>query len=207
MPFPTNAASTELDAVNQILSSVGQAPVTTLDLQNPEVFTAVNTLREQSKQVQLEGWSFNTERHYTGLNRDKTTNKIAYPSNMLAIDANVEVHKDTYDLVPRNGFVYDREGHTYTFTEDITADVLWYWDFQYLPPGIQAYITAKAARMCAVKMVGDVQLNQLLQEQEATTRAAVIEEECRQGDYSFFGFKDGQNFYTSYQPFQALSRQ
>jgi hypothetical protein len=64
MPFPTNAASTELDAINQILSSVGQAPVTTLDLQNPEVFTAVNTLREQSKQVQLEGWSFNIERHY-----------------------------------------------------------------------------------------------------------------------------------------------
>jgi hypothetical protein len=37
MPFPTYAVSTELDAVNQILSSVGQAPVTTLDLQNPEI--------------------------------------------------------------------------------------------------------------------------------------------------------------------------
>ena len=37
MPYPTYAVSTELDAVNQILSSVGQAPVTTLDLQNPEV--------------------------------------------------------------------------------------------------------------------------------------------------------------------------
>ena len=35
--MPVYAASTELDAVNQILSSVGQAPVTTLDLQNPEV--------------------------------------------------------------------------------------------------------------------------------------------------------------------------
>ena len=53
MPFPTYAVSTELDAVNQILSSVGQAPVTTLDLQNPEVSIVVNTLREQSKQVQL----------------------------------------------------------------------------------------------------------------------------------------------------------
>ena len=206
MPFPTNAVSTELDAVNQILSSVGQAPVTTLDLQNPEVFTAVNTLREQSRQVQNEGWSFNTERGYT-LVRDSSTNKIAYPSNMLAIDANIEKHQDKYDLVPRNGFVYDKHDHTFIFTEDLRADVLWYFDFQFLPPAIQAYITAKAARMCATKMVGDRELNALLQEQQAATRAAVIEEECNQGDYTMFGFNDGDNYYTSYQPYRALSRQ
>ena len=206
MPFPTYAASTELDAVNQILSSVGQAPVTTLDLQNPEVAIAVNTLREQSKQVQSEGWSFNVERKYP-LPRDLNTNKIAIPFNMLAIDANVETHRDKYDLVIREGYLYDRYGHTFIFTENITADVLWLWDFKYLPPAIQQYITAKAARMCATKMVGDAQLNQLLQEQEATTRAAVIEEECNQGDYSFFGFRDGENYYNSYQPYRALSRQ
>ena len=61
--------------------------------------------------------------------------------------------------------------------------------------------------MCATKMVGDAQLNQLLAEQEATTRATAIEDDCKQGDYSFFGYRDGQNYYTSYQPFQALSRQ
>ena len=170
------------------------------------MFTAVNTLREQSKQVQLEGWTFNTERHYK-MNRNKTTNKIAVPPNMLAIDANFDEHQSKYDLVIRNGFVYDKQGHTNIFSDDISADVLWYFDFQFLPPGIQAYITAKAARMCSVKMVGDAQLNQLLQEQEATTRAAVIEEECNQGDYSMFGFRDGDNYYTSYQPYRALSRQ
>ena len=51
----TYAASNELDAVNQILSSVGQAPVTTLDLQNPEVAIVLTTLREVNKQVQSEG--------------------------------------------------------------------------------------------------------------------------------------------------------
>ena len=206
MPFPTYAASTELDAVNQILSSVGQAPVTTLDLQNPEVSIAVNTLREQSKQVQLEGWSFNTERDYE-LVRDSNTNEITYPPTALALDANVQYHKDEYDLVKRSGKLYDKYEHTFTFTENIRADIRWFFDFQDLPPAIQQYITAKAARMCATKMVGDAQLNQLLQEQEATTRAAAIEEECQQGDYSMFGFRDGANSYTSYQPFQALSRQ
>ena len=64
MSYPTYAVSTELDAVNQILSSVGQAPVTTLNLQNPEVSIALNTLRETNKNTQAEGWTFNIERHY-----------------------------------------------------------------------------------------------------------------------------------------------
>ena len=205
MPFPTYAVSTELDAVNQILSSVGQAPVTKLDLQNPEVAIPVNTLREVSRMVQLEGWSFNTERNYT-LTRDSSTNKIAYPSNMLAIDANDAEHRNEFDLVRRNGFLYDRYKHTYIFTKDVKADITWYFDFKDLPPSIQAYITARAARICAVKMVGDAGINQLLMEQEQLTRAYALDDECNQGDYNYFGFNDGENHYNGYKPFHALLR-
>jgi hypothetical protein len=205
MPFPTYAASTELDAVNQILSSVGQAPVTTLDLQNPEVSIVLNTLREVNRQVQAEGWSFNTERHYE-LAPDSETNEILYPFNMLQIDTNTRYHKDKYDVVKRGNKLYDRLNHTYTFTDTIQADVVWYFDFTDVPAAIQAYITARAARMCTTKMVGDRELNGLLQEQELQTRAAAIEYDCNQGDYSMFGFRDGENYYNSYQPFQALMR-
>ena len=205
MPFPTYAASTELDAVNQILSSVGQAPVTTLDLQNPEVSIVLNTLREVNKQVQAEGWIYNTERHVE-FPPDTITKEIAYPSNVLQLDANRETHKDTYDLVRRNGKLYDRYKHTYQFTKTIEADVVWYFDFTDVPPAFQAYITARAARMCCVKMVGDRELQALLQEQEMMTRAAAIEYDCQQGDYSMFGFQDGKDYYNSYQPFQALMR-
>ena len=205
MPFPTYAVSTELDAVNQILSSVGQAPVTTLDLQNPEVSIVLNTLREVNKQVQAEGWIYNTEREYE-LVPDSTSKEILYPSNMLQIDTNVEAHRNEYDVVRRNGKLYDRLHHTYEFTENVKADVVWLFDFTDIPPAIQAYITARAARMCAVKMVGDRELQALLQEQEMMTRAAAIEYECNQGDYSMFGFQDGKHYYNSYQPFQALMR-
>ena len=205
MPFPTYAVSTELDAVNQILSSVGQAPVTTLDLQNPEVSIVLNTLREVNRQVQAEGWIFNTEREYE-LTPDSVTNQIEYPSNMLQIDTNTEYHKNKYDVVRRSGKLYDRLKHTYTFTAAIKADVVWYFDFTDVPPAIQAFITARAARMCATKMIGDRELNALLQEQEFNTRAAAIEYDCNQGDYSMFGFRDGENYYNSYQPFQALMR-
>jgi len=205
MPFPTYAVSTELDAVNQILSSVGQAPVTTLDLQNPEVSIVLNTLREINRQVQAEGWTFNTERHYEMV-PDAATNQILYPTNMLQMDTNDTHHKNQYDVVKRGTKLYDRQNHTYTFTDSIYADVIWYFDFTDIPPAIQAYITARAARMCATKMVGDRELNGLLQEQELQTRAAALEYDCNQGDYSMFGFRDGENYYNSYQPFHALMR-
>ena len=205
MPFPTYAVSTELDAVNQILISVGQAPVTTLDLQSPEVSIVLNTLREVNKQVQAEGWIFNTEREYT-MTPDETTSQIEYPSNMLQIDTNQPYHKNKYDVVKRGTKLYDRLKHTFTFTDSIKADVVWYFDFTDVPAAIQTYITARAARMCATKMIGDRELNALLQEQELQTRAAALEYDCNQGDYSMFGFRDGENYYNSYQPFQALMR-
>ena len=206
MSFPTYAVSTELDAINQILSSVGQAPVTTLNLQNPEVAIAVNTLREMSREAQLEGWTFNTERNYK-MSPDAVTKKIAYPLNALALDSNTAKHADDYNLVRRSGFVYCLYHHTDQFSEDLYLDVLWEFTFSDLPPAFQAYVTAKAARMAATKMVGDPQLTELLAQQEATTRATLIEQECQQGDYSIFGHPDQHNTYTSFQPYRALSRQ
>jgi hypothetical protein len=185
--------STELDAVNQILSSVGQAPVTTLDLQNPEVSIALNTLREVNKTVQAEGWTFNIERHYK-LTADSVTFKIEYPKNALSIDTYKYQHFDDYNPVRRGGFLYDRNEHTYE------------WKDSDVPPAIQAYMTAKAARLCAVRMVGDQAIYALLQENELNTRAAALEYETQQGDFSIFGWKDAEDYHNSYQPFAALQR-
>lgn len=201
----TYAASTELDAVNQILSSVGQAPVTTLDLQNPEVAIVLTTLREVNKQVQAEGWNYNVERGYE-FTPDSTTKHIAYPTNVLQLDTTKQKHRDDFDPVRRNGKFYDRLKHTYEWDDVIEADVTWLFEFEDVPPAIQLYITARAARLAANKMVGDTTLFQLLQEQELQTRAAALEYDCNQGDYSIFGWRDGENHYNNYQPFHALIR-
>ena len=209
--YPTYAVSTELDAVNQILSSVGQAPVTTLDQQNPEVSIALNTLRESNKQVQAEGWTFNTEHHYE-MTGDANTFEITYPTNALQIDTTRSQHFDDYDPVRRGGKLYDRHKHTFLWkNEDGTAktiqvDVIWYFNFTEVPIAVQNYITARACVMSALKMVGDKELMQLLQQQEINTRAAALEYETSQGDFSMFGFKDGENYHNSYQPYAALQR-
>ncbi len=101
---------------------------------------------------------------------------------MLQIDTNQPKHKADQDVVRRNGKLYDRENHTYTFTKSIYADVVWFFDFTDVPPAFQVYITARAARMCSVKMIGDREVQALLQEQEMMTRSAAIEYDCNQGD-------------------------
>ena len=63
MPFPTTNATKELPAINQILSTCGQAPVTTLDQTNPDVAIAYDTLLQVTREVQAEGWTFNKEFH------------------------------------------------------------------------------------------------------------------------------------------------
>lgn len=205
MSIPTNAVSTELDAVNQILSSVGQAPVTTLDMKNPEVYITLETLREVNRQVQSEGWTFNTENHVE-LTRNSVTNKITYPTNALAVDANEDKYQGKYDIVKRDGFLYDKKEHSYTFTEDLVVDMVWLFSFDDVPKIAQTYITNRAARLASVKLVGDSELYQLLQEQEAQSRVALLEYETNQGDYNMFGCKEGEYYGASYQPFNVLTR-
>ena len=101
---------------------------------------------------------------------------------------------------------YDKYNHTYEWDKDIQADVTWLFEFEDVPPAIQLYITARAARIAANKMVGDTGLFQLLQEQEIQTKAAALEYDCNQADYSIFGWQDGKNYYNNYQPYNALIR-
>ena len=83
MPYPTTNATQELPAINQILSSCGQAPVTTLDQTNPDVAIAYDTLLQVNREVQAEGWTFNREPHYK-LTPD-VNDEIAIPNNKLQI--------------------------------------------------------------------------------------------------------------------------
>ena len=87
----------------------------------------------------------------------------------------------------------DSTTHT-NFKKDIKVDITWLYDFDDVPPPIQNYITARAARMSAIKTVGEAQLTQLLGEQEIMTRATAVEYDCNQGEYSIFGWRDGENY-------------
>ena len=61
------ATDTELSAVNSILGSIGQSPITSLTtgnpFANPEIALVHNLLMEVTKDVQNEGWHFSKEDH------------------------------------------------------------------------------------------------------------------------------------------------
>jgi len=203
MPFPTTNRQEELPAVNEILASVGQAPVTTLDQTNPDVAIAYDTLLQVSREVQAEGWTFNKEYNYP-LKPDSNKH-IQIPNNMLQVDLTDDYRH--YDPIRRDGKLYDRISHTYEWSEEaLEADITWLFDWVDLPQPIKDYITARAASIAASRLVGDPTQYQLIQQKEAYCRAMALEYECNQGDYTFFGHPRGGNFYNSYQPYHALKR-
>tara|TARA_R100000008_G_C3529419_1_gene138422 strand:- start:201 stop:848 length:648 start_codon:yes stop_codon:yes gene_type:complete len=215
MPFPTTNATRELPAINQILASVGQAPVTTLDQTNPDVAIAYDTLLQVSREVQAEGWTFNTELNY----EDKTDGNKEYiiRNNMLQVDLSASDNSySTKNLVRRtpdgslDSKLYDKYNHTYKLTDDanseIILDIIWLYDWVDLPIPIQDYIVSRAAAIVSSRIVGDSQQYQLLAVKEQQTRATAMEYECNQGDYTFFGHPVDKNKYKSYQPYHALSR-
>ena len=207
MPFPTTNATKELPAINQILSSCGQAPVTTLDQTNPDVAIAYDTLLQVSREVQAEGWTFNTEYHYDFT--PDTNDEILIPNNVLQLKLTENWGNVDKDGIRRNGKLYDRQDHTYKWTDQspVECDVVWEFDWVDLPQPIQDFITARSATIVSQRIVGDQVQYQMLQQQEAYARALALEYETQQGQFTFFGHPQGhQNYYNSYQPFQALAR-
>ena len=208
MAFPTTNATEELPAVNEILASVGQAPVTTLDQTNPAVAIAYDTLLNVSREVQAEGWTFNTEEFYELI--PDANGEIIIANNILQIDLHDE--KDTeYESVRRDGKLYEKTNHTYDWTtltnwEKVPCDIVWLFDWVDLPRPIQDYIVARAASIVSSRIVGDAQQYQILAQKEMWNRAQAMEYECNQGDYTFFGHKRGEKVYNSYKPYQALYR-
>lgn len=294
MPFPTTGSNTELQAVNQILASVGQAPVTTLTTEetlvinetarftgsiagttlttttanipigtyiggtgvttgtsiavagveaspatdpvtyeytvnisqtisnqaltqssvtsrvenqtNPDVAIALNTLREVSREVQSEGWSFNKELDYP-ITPD-SNNEVNIANNVLQMDLNRSYTQNIdRESINRGGKLYDKKKHSNKWTDEtLYVDITWYFDWKDIPDPIQAFIVARAASIVSSRIIGDGNQYQMLQQKEAFTRATAMEYECNQEDFSFFGAPKSGNYYQPYQPFHTLQR-
>ena len=205
MAIPTTVdTDTELSAVNSILGAIGQSPVTTLNYENPEIGFIYNILTEVNKDVQNEGWIFNTEYNVEKA-PEATTKYITIPSNVLRYDLHEDNIYRTKNIVRRNGRLWDTINQTDEFDSNLHLDITWLWPFEDLPNAFKRYIISRASVRAATQLVSNPQLVQLLQQQEAQTRATCMEYECLQGDHSYMGFPDNSS-YRTYQPYTALQR-
>ena len=203
MATTTIDTDTELSAVNSILGAIGQAPITSINFDNPEVSVIFNLLRDANVDTQAEGWHFNTEYHVT--HAIDANGKIAIGNDILSMDLHDNQSRRTIDLVRRNGFLYDKIKHTDVFTQDLDLDIVRLYNFEDLPIPFRRYITYKASTRAATQLVANPQLVKLLQGQEALARASLMEYECKQADHNMLGFED-ESVYQTYQPFRNLRR-
>jgi|TARA_B100002052_G_scaffold61332_1_gene54407 hypothetical protein len=206
MASTTIDLDTELSAVNSILGAIGQAPVTSINYDNPEISFIYNLLRDANVDTQAEGWHFNTEKHVK-YSPDSVTGKIAIANDVLQLDVSNGWSRREYDVVRRNGYLYDKIDHTDDFSdiESIDLDVIKLQNYEDLPIIFRRYITYRASRMAATQLVANPNLVKLIAQQEALSRAALMEYECNQGNHSMFGFPEN-TVYETYQPWRNLRR-
>lgn len=153
MADPTTA--TKLQAVNTILSAIGELPTTqgVLDAgSSADVSMAEQILDEVNREVQMEGWHFNTDSKITFT--PNASNLIVVPDNVVRITASGYDITIRYTGTARQ--LYNKTDNTYEFLSPLTEEavVVYLFDFYGIPEPAKRYITIRAARLFQDRMVG-----------------------------------------------------
>ncbi len=201
----TTAATTELESINIMLAAIGEAPVNSLTGTLPvDVKLAQSTLTETNKEVQSEGWSFNTEIDVT-LTRDGS-NHVNLSTDVLRVDPNIHQHT-SIDAIQRGLKLYDRLNNKYEFTEDLICTVVYFRSFAEIPEPARRYVTIKAARIFVDRLVSDDGLRTYTQQDEIRARAILMETDLSNADHNLLrGDPSLTSVFDTYSPSRALIR-
>jgi len=172
-------STTELEAVNVMLSNIGESPVNTLDDDNVvDAGIAKTILRNVSREVQSEGWFFNTDYNRPFL--PNADNRIQLPQNILKVDPSDVSTR----YVQRGRFMYDRENHTYDILEAVELNVVIGASFEDLPETAKRYISLRSARIFQERMLGTPTISQFNAQDEMRAYASLKTEENNAADHN-----------------------
>ena len=188
------AGTTKLDAVNTMLSAIGEAPVSSLSSGLIEAEIAESILNTVDREVQSMGWHFNTE-----LNKSfaqDTNGQIILPADILKADATLVANSP--DLVQRGLKMYDRKNHTFNIGVNVGLDVVVQLEFNDVPEVAKRYMVLRATRIFQDRVVGSATLHGFHEKDE--NRALM---ELREFDKS----ADDDNIFDNYDTFSIIDRQ
>ena len=176
--------ATELEAVNSMLEAIMEAPVNSIatDSLPAEVQTAVNTLRSVSRQVQKEGYCFNTDEDFE-LSRD-INGYVYLPANTLSVDLTTE--NGQIDVVQRGLRLYDRKNHTYVFAMNPRVTLIQFLSWNELPEQARNYIKIRAARTFQDKVLQSDSTHAYTEQDEIRAKAEMEADDSRNSDYTIF---------------------
>ena len=178
--------TTELEAVNTILSTIGEAPLSTLTGSLPvDGTTAKNILNEISREVQSAGWHFNTQ-YKVDLTRD-TDNKVPIGTDVVRVELSNKYDKSSYDVVQRGNYLFNLAKNSNIFDQDFTENTLIYLlQFDDIPEQARRYITIRSARVFHDRTLGANTLHKFSSEDEARSLSVMKQAEMQTGDNTIF---------------------
>lgn len=177
--------ATELEAVNAMLSAIGEAPVSTTASTQPDVVMALNALRNATREVQSMGWKFNTEFGYAlapaaSLAWTDTTpltttlNIFTVPNNMVRFSLTKTSAQALLDVIVRPSRFYNspnpvlvfydrklnRDGFKQADFPYLYINPVWMFDFAFMPEEARRFAYVRAARLFVQEQVGSDTLAQ-----------------------------------------------
>lgn len=200
MGFISTTPLTELEAVNSLLSAIGEAAVSSLETATTvEVTQAKNLLSNVNRETQQKGWHFNTEWDVT-LTRD-SDNKIPIGSSVLSVY--VENKLTTIRGISGVMYIYDLDNNTFTWTSSLTnAVTITLLDFQDTPQAVRQYVTTKAARIFQEEIIGQVSAETVNRQEEAESYADLLDDEAERAGYNVgYGTLDMINMTKTHRKF------
>ncbi len=188
------AGTSKLDAVNTMLSSIGEAPVSSLSSGLIEAEIAESILDTIDREVQSMGWHFNTE-----LNKSfaqSLAGEIILPADVLRADATLKANSP--DLVQRGLKMYDRKNHTFNIGASAALDIVVQLVFDDLPEVAKRYIVLRATRVFQDRVVGSNTLHDFQEKDEAMALYQLKD---------FDKAADDHNIFDNYDTFSIIDRQ
>lgn len=177
--------TSKLEAVNTMLGYVGESPVNSIATATALPHSAAlakNILDEVSREVQADGWHFNTVENFK-LFQDKPDGTFKVPENTLQVDA---VDRQ-YDIVQRGLSLWDRYMNTNQFNVDyLYVNMTFLLDWEELPEQARRYIAIKAGRVFQARLVGSRELESLILRDEMMAKARLEETDGRNSDITIF---------------------
>lgn len=177
----------ELDAINDILASIGEPPVSTLEGDgNADVANARRILNKVNRQIQSKGWTFNIEED-AQLQPDVFTKLIPFTQDLLSVMST----SGASVYVNRGGYLYDRTLKTDQFDGPVAVSIIRLRPYGEMPDCFRHWIVTKASRQFNSRFFGAPEVDGVLQEEEAEAARDCFEYEL---DYGKYNMLDGDAF-------------
>ena len=157
---------TDLDVLNKLLSTLGEAPLQDLDEEHPLVPAAKRQMVSTLHIELARGWWFNRET--ITLFPSPDTGFIYVPSDILSIDSVDTSHT----LVQRGSRLYNVNTSSYVISKEIRAAIVRSIPFDDIPHNAQNLVAAEATVRFNLDYEGD---RQKLEEAKAEARMARVE--------------------------------